>query len=120
MTQPTILVSMNTNILGSSFEKVKKFKGASMVMFGSSWSVPSQLILERLKGKSDGLVLSYVDTDVDPYQADRLDVISLPCFVFFVNGEEVRRVLGAVSVDELLEEFVILKNEFNDLEEGGR
>jgi len=111
---------MNTNILGSSFEKVKKFKGASMVMFGSSWSVPSQLILERLKGKTGELAICYVDTDLDPYHADRLDVISLPCFVFFVNGEEVRRVVGAVSVEELLEEFTVLKNEFNDLQEGGR
>ena len=111
---------MNTNILGSSFEKAKKFKGASMVMFGSSWSVPSQLILEGLKGRTDGLVLSYVDTDLDPYHADILDVISLPCFVFFVNGEEISRVLGAVSVDELLEEFVVLKKEFSELEKEGR
>lgn len=93
-----------------------------MAMFGSTWSVPSQIILNKLvelKGSAlNGRLLSYVDTDLDPYYADRLDIVSLPSFVYFLNGEEVRRIIGAISVDELVEEFVLIDQEFYDLQKG--
>lgn len=113
---------MSSNILGSSFDKVKKSKGVSLAMFGSTWSVPSQIILSKLvelKGSVlNGRPMSYVDTDLDPYYADRLDIVSLPSFVYFINGEEVRRIIGAVSIDELVEEFELLSQEFSDLQKG--
>jgi len=52
-------------------------------------------ILEKVAEKNAGKVDFYkLNTDQNPQISAKFRVMSIPCVVFFKNGQEVRRVIG--------------------------
>ena len=74
----------------------------SLMAFGATWVAPWQLlaaVLDRLE--ADGVGVTRVDVDEDEAAAERHRIVSLPTLLVLRGGEERRRLLGAVSEDEL-------------------
>lgn len=68
-----------------------------VVDFNATWCPPCQAlhpILEELANESDNYKVVFIDVDEDPILATEYRVSSIPCLVFFKNGEEYDRRVG--------------------------
>ena len=76
-----------------------------MVDFWAPWCGPCKMIapsVEDLAKEYDGKALvAKVNTDDDPAWAARFGIMGIPTLIFFKNGKEVGRVVGAVRKDVL-------------------
>jgi len=70
----------------------------AVVDFWAPWCMPCRMlspILEKVAEKNAGKVDFYkLNTDQNPQISAKFRVMSIPCVVFFKNGQEVRRVIG--------------------------
>lgn len=78
-----------------------------LVDFYADWCKPCMKLvptMEEIAAEKDGEIL-VCKVDVDKYQsiAATYQVMSIPNIIAFKNGKVYKRVLGAVSKDELLE-----------------
>lgn len=67
-----------------------------VVDFNADWCGPCQMqapILEEI-AEDDNYVVASVNIDDEPELAEEYAVSSIPCLVFFKNGEEVKRSVG--------------------------
>lgn len=74
----------------------------SLQAFGAKWCPPWALlgaIFDELEAQ--GVPVVRVDVDADPQAAERARIITLPTIVILREGQERRRVVGAVSLAEL-------------------
>ena len=83
-----------------SFEQeVLQAKGAVMVDFWATWCGPCQMvgpIVEQLAEEQSEVKIVKVDVDQAQEIAGRYGVLSIPTFVLFKDGKEVRREVGAL------------------------
>lgn len=79
---------------------LKTFKNTLFVVdFWAEWCHPCKMLephLKRLVEENDGVVLGKLNTDEHPEIAARFGVMSIPTVIFFKNGQEVNRLIGAV------------------------
>lgn len=84
-------------------EKVLKATKPVVVDFNASWCGPCQTmrpIFHKLAHElSDKFVFVAVDVDAFGDLAQRYSVQGVPTFVFFKDGKEVERLVGAVSAE---------------------
>ena len=77
-----------------------------LVDFWATWCGPCQMmgpVVEQLSDELAGKVkFCKVNVDENPELAEKFDVMSIPNFKFFKNGEVVGETLGAVGKDGLL------------------
>lgn len=98
---------MNTTInIGNkgNFEKlVLKSDQPVLVDFWAPWCGPCNVvapIIEELAQDYEGkLQVVKVNTDDEQDIAEQFDITSIPTMIFFINGEEVARTLGAQPKD---------------------
>ena len=79
-----------------------------VVDFTASWCPPCRAVapaLEEIAAERDDLRIVKVDVDRHPETAARYGVLSMPTFVVFRHGQEVRRVVGAAPKQSLLAQF---------------
>lgn len=83
-----------------SFEQeVLQAKGAVLVDFWATWCGPCQMvgpIVEQLAEEQAEVKIVKVDVDQAQEIAGRYGVLSIPTFVLFKDGKEVRREVGAL------------------------
>ena len=60
-------------------------------------------ILEEVAEENNNVQIVSIDVDNEGDLASEYNVSSIPCLVLFENGKEVKRNVGLVSKDELLE-----------------
>ncbi|MEM4216442.1 MAG: thioredoxin [Candidatus Methanomethylicaceae archaeon] len=76
-----------------------------VIDFWASWCGPCMImapIFEQLAKKYEGKVLmAKVNVDENPEVPQRLGIYGIPTFVFFKNGKEVGRLVGAVGASGL-------------------
>jgi thioredoxin 1 len=79
--------------------------GVALVDFGADWCPPCRMmqpvvaqIAQRYAGRA---TIATVDVDTNTVTATTYHARSLPTFLFFVNGEVVDRVVGAVPETRL-------------------
>lgn len=70
--------------------------------FKADWCAPCQQMDATVQELADaGFPVREIDVEQDPATRDRFGVGPLPCFVLVVDGQEVDRVVGLASRDEL-------------------
>ena len=98
------MVVHTTDLDGKNFDTFVK-KGICVVDFWAVWCGPckiSEPIFEALASEFKGRVgFGKVDVDKNYELAQRFRVMSIPTMIFFKNGEQVDRVIGALPKDVL-------------------
>ena len=88
-------------------EVVEKSPVPVIVDFYADWCKPCKRIapaLEEIATEKDGQVLvCKVDVDQSQQLASTYKVMSIPNIISFKNGEMYKRIVGAVSKEELLD-----------------
>lgn len=88
------------HVTTDSFEQeVLQAKGAVLVDFWATWCGPCQMvgpIVEQLAEEQSEVKIVKVDVDQAQEIAGRYGVLSIPTFVLFKDGKEVRREVGAL------------------------
>ncbi|MGC9072094.1 MAG: thioredoxin [Acidilobus sp.] len=96
------VVDLNDN----TFDKFLGEHKAVVVDFWAPWCAPCFLvspIIDDLSTRYTKVAFARVNADESPLVASKYYVLSLPTIMFFLNGEEVDRVVGAVPDYELEE-----------------
>lgn len=87
------------------FDRALAAKGLMMVDFWATWCGPCQRlapVMEQLAEEYEGqaVVIGKVDVDEEPGLAQRFGVMNIPTVVFFKDGQELERKVGAMPIDE--------------------
>lgn len=78
--------------------------GKIMVKFGAPWCGPCQMVAPTLEAMAEeGLAIFDVNTDEDQDSAVKYHIRSVPTFILFENGKEVKRTQGAQTKGALTE-----------------
>lgn len=80
-----------------------------LVDFFADWCGPCQMqgpIIEELAKELDGKVkVVKVNVDQSPQTSQKQSVMSIPTLVLFKNGQEIKRMTGFQSKEDLLKEI---------------
>ena len=77
-----------------------------LVDFYADWCGPCQMmkpVIESLSEEKQDVKFAAVDLDEAERLAIQFGISSIPCMIFFKNGEEADRIIGAVPKAKLLE-----------------
>ena len=89
-----------------SFEtEVLKSEKVALVDFYADWCGPCKMmapIVEKLAEEYEGqAVIGKLNIDDEPFVASRYRVLSIPTLMFFKDGKEVDRIVGATDKEEV-------------------
>lgn len=92
----------------ANFEaEVKKSNVLTFVDFWAPWCGPCQMtgpIVDELAHELEGKVkIGKVNVDENPTVSGEFEVMSIPTFILFKNGEKVDEVVGGVQKERMLE-----------------
>ncbi|HSR40776.1 MAG TPA: thioredoxin [Longimicrobiales bacterium] len=87
-------------------EKIEETDGLAMVDFWAEWCGPCRIvapIVAKLAEEYEerGVRVGKLDVESNPQTASRFGVRSIPSILFFLDGEHVDTVIGAVPRDHL-------------------
>ncbi len=85
-------------------EEALKSEKIVLVDFYADWCGPCQMmspIIEKIAEENKDIVVGKINVDEEEDLAVRYNVISIPTFIVIKNGEEVNRIIGAVSKSEI-------------------
>ena len=95
------------HIKGADFEEVVlKSEVPVLVDFYADWCGPCQMmapVIEALSEEKQDVKFVAVDVDEAEGLAIQFGISSIPCMIFFKNGEEADRIIGAVPKAKILE-----------------
>lgn len=84
-------------------ESVLSNEGRVLVKFGAPWCGPCQSVAPVLESMAEeGYAVFDVNTDEDSDSAVKYGIRSVPTFIVFENGLEVKRETGAMQKSQLI------------------
>lgn len=86
-------------------EEILNSKSKVLVDFYTTWCGPCRMIapiLEELAKEKD-IKIASIDVDENENYARTNNIFTIPCLVLFENGKEIKRKVGLMSKDEILE-----------------
>ena len=94
----------------NNFKKeVEQGKGLTVVDFWAPWCGPCQMmgpVIEELAKEYEGKVkIGKLNVDENPETSQNFQVMSIPTIVFFKDGKEVERVVGAKDKESLMDKI---------------
>ncbi|MCM8767959.1 MAG: thioredoxin [Candidatus Omnitrophica bacterium] len=93
-----------------NFDEIIKNNEKVVVDFWASWCMPCKIVapvFENLAKKYKGsIVFAKVNVDENPDIAAKFDIMSIPNFVIFKNGEKIGQIVGAMP-ENVLEEKIL-------------
>ena len=97
-------------ITESEFSKIinDKKKNLAIVDFFAEWCMPCVVmgpVFQRLSEKYPQVKFAKINVDDASKVSGEYEISSIPCIVFFKDGEEVDRIVGGVSEDLLNEKI---------------
>jgi thioredoxin 1 len=98
------------NLTDNSFdEEIMNSETPVLVDFWAEWCGPCKLVApildEIAEEKSGSMRLAKLNIDDNIRTAQRFGVMSIPTMILFKNGEEVRRIVGAMGKSKLAAEI---------------
>jgi thioredoxin 1 len=98
------------NLTDNSFdEEIMNSDTPVLVDFWAEWCGPCKLVApildEIAEEKSGSMRLAKLNIDDNIRTAQRFGVMSIPTTILFKNGEEVRRIVGAMGKSKLAAEI---------------
>ncbi|HEY5274023.1 MAG TPA: thioredoxin [Acidimicrobiales bacterium] len=98
------------NLTDNSFdEEIMNSDTPVLVDFWAEWCGPCKLVApildEIAEEKSGSMRLAKLNIDDNIRTAQRFGVMSIPTMILFKNGEEVRRIVGAMGKSKLAAEI---------------
>ena len=85
---------------------VLKADNPVLVDFWAEWCGPCQMmgpIVDEVAEERNDIIIGKLNVDTQPEIAMRYNVMSIPTFILFENGEEAQKSIGLISKEELLE-----------------
>lgn len=87
------------------FNRALAGNGLMMVDFWATWCGPCQRlgpVIEQLADEYEGqnVIIGKVDVDEETELARRFGVMNIPTVIFFKDGQELERKVGAMPIDE--------------------
>lgn len=104
---PLILQQINapvTLVDGTFDTYIRQAHKPILVDFWAAWCAPCRVlapVLESFSKSQRSITVAKVDTERNPLSSSKFQILSIPTLILFVNGEEVKRITGAVSLQAL-------------------
>lgn len=87
-------------------DEVRNFKGIAIVDFWANWCGPCKMfspVFENVSKKFDNIKFCKLNIDEDSEDiAAKLGVMSIPTIILFKDGEEVKRNIGFMDENSLI------------------
>ena len=101
---------MEITLTDANFDQeVLKADKLVLVDFFATWCPPCQamkpLIAKIAQEQSEKVKVGILNVDENPVIAGKYGVQSIPTFIFFKSGQEVKKFVGAVPMNILMEEI---------------
>ena len=99
-----------TNLTKENFkEEVEEAEVPVLVDFWASWCRPCKMmepVVEQIsKDMGESIKVCKINIDEQPELAQKYNVMSIPTFVLFKEGQEQKRMVGAMPKEELTKIF---------------